>query len=95
VPGTLAETLCRQPGSAHFIEEFSGSTGIEVAAEQLADFGRFGLELLDQAADVVAIARQLRFEIIDLAGQNTVPPPPEVSMTLDETCQSIEPPALL
>jgi hypothetical protein len=66
----LAETLCRQPGGAHFLEEFSGSTGIELAAEQLTDFGRLGLELLDQTADVIAVARQLRFEIIDLAGQN-------------------------
>jgi hypothetical protein len=40
---------------------------------QTVGFGldhRLGLELLDQAADVVAIARQLRFEIVDLAGQN-------------------------
>ena len=60
------------PGGAHFIEEFSGSTGIEFAAEQLTDFGRLGLELLDQTADVIAVARQLRFEIVDWAGQNSL-----------------------
>ena len=46
----------RQPDRAHLVQDFLRACGILSAAEPLACLGRLGVELLDQAAPVVAVA---------------------------------------
>jgi hypothetical protein len=38
---------CRQSGGTHFVHEFLRTACIQIAAEQLAYFGRLGVKLLD------------------------------------------------
>src|SRR3954471_9459901 len=48
----------RQSGGAHFVDEFLRAARVQLAPQQLTDLGRLGVELLDQAAQVVAVACQ-------------------------------------
>ena len=42
-----SNSLCRRSGGAHFLHEFSCSTLIEFASEELTDLGRLCIELFD------------------------------------------------
>jgi hypothetical protein len=64
---------CGQTGGAHFVHEFPRSSRVEIAAEELTVFGWFRIELLDKTADVVAVARQLRLEVVQLTGEDMEP----------------------
>jgi hypothetical protein len=59
----------RQSGGTHLVQEFLRTARIQIAAHQKADLGRLGVELLDQAAQVVAAARQLRLQFVEFAGE--------------------------
>jgi hypothetical protein len=63
----------RQSGGAHFVQEFLRAARVQIAAQQTADLGRLGVELLDQAAQIVAGARQLRLQFVEFAGQSAKP----------------------
>ena len=47
----------RQAGSAHLVGELIGSGRVEVAAQQLADFGGTGVELLAERAALSALTQ--------------------------------------
>ena len=48
----------------------SRATRVQVAPQQQADLGGLGVELLDQAPQVVTVARQLRLQLVEFAGQD-------------------------
>ena len=47
--------------------QLAWSGGVEGAAKEPADLGRLCIELLDEALGVVAVARQPRLEVVELA----------------------------
>ena len=62
----------RQSGGTHLGHEFTRARRVQVAAQQAADFGGLGVELLDQAADVVAVPGQTWLQVIDLQRQHSL-----------------------
>ena len=61
---------CGQTGGAHFVHEFPRSSRIEITPEQLTDFQWLRTKLLDKAAEIVAVARQLRLKVVQLTGED-------------------------
>jgi hypothetical protein len=57
IPSEEPLRSCRQSGGAHLVHEFCRAARVQVAPQQPADLGRLGVELLDQAAQVIAVAR--------------------------------------
>lgn len=43
---------------------------VEITSEELTEFRWLRIELLDKAANIVAVARQLRLEIVQLTGED-------------------------
>ena len=60
----------RQSGGAHLVHEFLRTARVQVAPQQAADLGRLGVELLDQAGQGIAVARQLWLQFVEFAGEN-------------------------
>ena len=60
----------RQPRSQHLVPQLSGARRIERVAEQRLDLIGSGVELIYQILDAVTVARQGRFQIIQLTRQH-------------------------
>ena len=59
------DTSQRQSGGAHFIDQLGRTLRVEVAAQKLADFGGSGVELFAERFDIVAMADELRLQVVD------------------------------
>jgi hypothetical protein len=64
-----ARRLQRQAGRQHLIRELAGAIGVECALQELSDLRRFGVELIGEDADIVAVPHELGFQVVNLAGQ--------------------------
>src|SRR5512147_575225 len=59
------EASQRQAGGAHLPDQLGRTLRVEAAAQQLAHLGGLGVELVAERSDVIAMAGELRLQVVD------------------------------